>query len=337
MPKMKMLSIQSSKISPIKEMEDLIRSAVKHVKPSFDYPDPSGLDKLKNQVKLLHPHWSGDVLMTNSATEATYLALSEIRGGCLALNVPSYFGILRQAKELGIKIIEWRTMDDLRKIDNFDAILFTSNFTPPTGKSFSDSEKSEIAVMANNKSAIVIEDNAYELLGYNDKPLSAISAYKSIKIGSFSKMLTPSLRMGYLVSSGVLFKNIRSRKITMNLSSSELSQSIISKILEDENIIKLWREELLHRALIMQDDLSFIFFTAVPIYDGGCFLKFPLRDDINLEDLKKETESNGLLIDCNNGQYLDNKSRPYLRINLAAIQKEDINDAVIILKNAIDH
>jgi DNA-binding transcriptional MocR family regulator len=327
-----MLSLQASKISPLPEMQKAFEEAVKHISTSFEYPNPSGNENLREQIKEFHPHWQGEVLITNSATEATYLALSQIAGGKLALNVPSYFGVIRQAKDLNIEVIEWETVDDLEKIENCDAVLLTSNFTPPIGKSFSDEDKHIISQFANAKNALVIEDNAYEFLSFNGEPLTSIKTNKSININSFSKLLSPALRLGFIMAEGEMFKKVRSKKITMNLSSSPISQEIISNILQDKYIIKIWQKELKERAILLHEEIKKQLNIDIEMPDGGSFIKLPLNPDIDLDAFIAKAKENGLLLDSNSRQYLNNRPQPYLRLHLGAIAKEDIKRAVGIFK-----
>lgn len=330
-----MLSFQSSTINPLPRMEEAFNNAIKNVDASFEYPNPSGNEKLIEQVKNLHTHWDGEVLITNSATEATYLALSQISGGKLALNVPSYFGIIRQAKELNITVVEWETIEELSNIKDVDAILLTSNFTPPTGKSFSNEDKNNISEIADKQDALVIEDNAYEFLSYGNKTLTSIPANKVIRINSFSKLLSPSLRMGFIMAKGELFSKIRSQKITMNLSSSGLSQSIISNILDNEELINSWQKELEERASIAKKEIKEKLNQRINIYDGGSFIQLSLSGNRDLKSVISLAKEKGLLIDDNKNQYMNNQSKSYLRLHLGAISKADIPKAIHILKNVI--
>lgn len=323
-----MLSFQSSKIKHLPEMEKLFKAALMKTDMSFDYPDPSGNKILREQIKTLHPHWEGEVLITNSATEATYLALSQFSGKTLALNVPSYFGVIRQAKELGIKVKEWKTVEELENLSSVDVILLTSNFTPPTGKSFSDHDKLKIAEYANAKDVTVIEDNAYELLSYSEGELTSINSNKVIRINSFSKILTPSLRMGFVIASDDFFSKMRSNKITINLSSSSISQSIISEILKDQMIVGKWQKELMHRAKVAQAAIEEYFHQKVKVSDGGAFLKLDLDESIDVSNFIKFAKENGVLIDDNKNQYMDGITQSYVRLHLGSINKEDINKAI---------
>lgn len=326
-----MLSFQSSKIEPLPEMKLAFEKAIKNIETSFDYPDPSGDKELRLQIKSYHPHWKGDVLITNSATEATYLALSQISGGKLALNVPSYFGIIRQAKLLGIEILEWENVEDLMKLKNYDAILLTSNFTPPNGKSFDQKNKRLIKECADNNNAIVIEDNAYEFLSYSDIESTSINANRMIHINSFSKLLSPNLRMGFIIANAELFVKLRSNKITMNLSSSPIPQSIIKDILKNKTIVDKWRKELKERYQVAQKSIEFNFGFVIPINDGGSFIQIPLNEGLNVECFIEKAKNIGVLLDNNKNQYLNDKSKPYLRLHLGALSKKDIPVAIKLL------
>ncbi len=322
-----MYSFQSSKIEPLESMEKAFKKSLNNVTSSFEYPNPSGDSNLRKQVKQLHPHWTGDVLITNSATEATYLALSQV-SGVIALNVPSYFGVIRQAKELGLTVVEWETVEELKKIKEFDAVLLTSNFTPPTGVSFSDKDKQVIGSIANDKDAIVIEDNAYEFLSYSEKPLTAIQANKVIRINSFSKLLTPSLRMGFLMAENDLFSAMRSKKITMNLSSSGLSQSVISGILEDQTLISEWQKELFSRYNSAKKAIKKYFNSDVEASEGGPFVKLSFDKHYNISALIGRAKNDGILLDNNENQYMNKETKPYIRLHLGSIKRTDIDEAI---------
>lgn len=331
-----MLSFQSSKIEPIFEIEKELKNAISKLDCSFNYPNPSGNQKLIKQISELHPHWEGDVLVTNSATEATYLALSLFKGKTVALNVPSYFGVIRQLKELSINIVEWNNVEDLLSIPEFDAILLTSNFTPPIGKSFSEHDKYLIAKYSKEQNAVVIEDNAYEFLSYDKNNLTSIPTDNAIRINSFSKLLTPSLRMGFSISSSEHYKKMRSKKITMNLSSSDISQSIISSVLDNTSVINLWQSELKERAIICKNAIGKYLNIDVSVFDGGAFIKLPLNEEIILENMIDICKKNGLLIDNNKNQYLDNLSKNYIRLHLGAIKKENIEKGIEVIKFSIE-
>lgn len=332
-----MLSFQSSKIEPISSIEKALKKAILNVDCSFGYPNPSGNELLIKEINKLHPHWEGKTLITNSATEATYLALSLFEGKTIALNVPSYFGVIRQIKEFGLNVIEWENTEDLLNIPKCDVILLTSNFTPPTGKSFSLKEKEIIAKYAKENDAVIIEDNAYEFLSYGKEKITSIPSEKFIRINSFSKLLSPSLRMGFSISSEDLYLKMRSKKITMNLSSSEMSQSIIYSVIKDHSIISEWQDELKERAYICKDMIDKYFNIDVSVYDGGAFIKLPIKSSIKISQVIDKCKENGVLLDDNKNQYLDSESKNYIRLHLGAINKHNIECGIKLIKSCVDN
>jgi 2-aminoadipate transaminase len=196
------------------------------------------------------------------------------------------------------------------------------------GQSFSNEDKKRIANFANLKKALVIEDNAYEFLSFNNEILTSIKADNYIRLNSFSKLLSPSLRLGFIMAESEMFNKIRSKKISINLSSSPISQEIISNILEDKNIIKLWQKELKERALLLKEEIKKQMDIDIEMPEGGSFIKLPLSDNIDLEEFIAKARENGLLLDSNKHQYINNYPHPYLRLHLGAIAKDDIVEAV---------
>ncbi len=327
-----MISFQSSKIKITDKMKFILDKAINKIDLDFEYPDPSGSLNLRNLIKNYHPHWKGECLITNSATEATFLALSLLKGKRLALNVPSYFGVIRQAKYYDIEIIEWNNVDELLKLKNIDGILLTSNFTPPTGKSFSAKDKERIAKYANDNSALVIEDNAYEFLNYSDIPLLCINAEKSIKINSFSKVLSPSLRVGFLITDKSNYNILRSNKITINLSSPSLQQNIIENIISDNNFIKNWQNELKTRANLLKELFYENFNINIDVNDGGSFVKLDLGNNINVKEFIINIKNRNILLDDNKNQYIDKNSKNYIRLNVGSVTTEEIKKSISIFK-----
>jgi len=315
--------------------EKLAKDAKQIIRASSSYPGTMGWEQLRDDVTRITPNWKGDVLITGAATEGTFLALQHVgRGKRLAVNIPCFFGILRQAKSLGIEVVPWQTMAELEQAGKVDAILLTSNLTPPTGISFSDSDKAKIAQIARANNAWVIEDNAYEPLWFGKAPTPIpADPEKSIRVGSLSKICSPGFRLGFMRAEGGIINQIRSEKITGNLSTALPLQIIASAALTDE-LLHGFRAELRERAEILRRAITKRFGFTPEMPAGGTYMRLALPDGINLPALIARSGEKGVSLDDNRHQYPDGQNRPYIRLHYGAIKATDIGRAVGIIHAA---
>jgi 2-aminoadipate transaminase len=308
--------------------------AAKH-KESASYADTWGDENLRADMARLTPNWTGSTLISSSATQATYLALAHVgREKVLALRVPAYFGVIRQAKQLGLTVKTWETVDDLERLGHFDAVLLTSNHTPPSGISLTDAEKTHIAALAKKQNAWVIEDNAYDPIWFK-KPPTVIPSdpTKTIRIGSLSKIVSPDYRLGFIRADDEVLKQLRSHKITIELSTPPMVQ-IIARAGVSESMMQNLRDTFKDRVELLRAELTKKFGVGAPQPDGGPYVALPLAEGVDIHALADSCKTKGLLIDENCHQYTDNKNRAYLRLNAGAIDSAQISHAVEILHAA---
>lgn len=334
-----MLSLQSNTVvlpdETLTELEAALRGI--DVRRAATYADTWGDTGLRKDVKRLTPNWTGEALITSSATQALMLSLQMVgRHKILAIQVPCYFGVLRQAKELLMTVKPWQTVEELEGLGPVDVILLTSNLTPPSGRSITTSEKWRVADVARLRDAWVIEDNAYEPLWFEAPPVPVlVDPARSIRIGSLSKIVSPDFRVGFVRSEGEVLQALRTRKITMELSTPRFIQEAARAGVTAEALDR-WRRELKSRSSALRNGLSRSFEIEVPVPDGGPYVELPLPDSVGIPALALLCANNGLLIDENGHQYPDGENRAYLRLHCGSIREADVPAAISILKRSLD-
>lgn len=332
---MTMLSLQSNTVLLPEETLNELDAALKaiDVRRAASYADPWGDQALRDDVKRLTPNWTGDALITGSATQALMLSLQHVgRDKILAIQVPCYFGVLRQAKELSVTLKPWSTVADLEELGAIDVILLTSNLTPPNGRSLSEEDKERVAKVASQHDAWVIEDNAYEPLWFDcaPTPIPADPA-RSIRIGSLSKIVSPDFRVGFVRAEKATLEALRGRKITMELSTPRFIQETARAGVTPQ-ALERWRYELKSRSEVMRSALVEAFGIIVPFPEGGPYIELPMPVDLDISALVAKCAENGLLIDENRHHYPDGKNRPYLRLHCGGVRADEIPVAIDILR-----
>lgn len=110
------------------------------------------------------------------------------------------------------------------------------NFQNPSGDSISAARRDEIALVAEAKGVPLVEDNPYGDLWYDrppDRPLAARWPGGTVYCGSFSKVLAPGLRLGYVIAPQPVFGKLVEAKQAADLHTPGLNQRIVHEIVKD--------------------------------------------------------------------------------------------------------
>lgn len=155
-----------------------------------------------------------DIVITNGCQEALLLSLKAIAapGDYVAIESPSYYGLMQIIQHLGLKAIEIPT-DPVEGI-SLDALqlamehwpikvcLVVSNFSNPLGASLSDAKKKSLISLCRKFKVNLVEDDIYGDLAFGHQRPSVCKRFdeKVIYCSSFSKTLAPGLRVGWVAS-----------------------------------------------------------------------------------------------------------------------------------------
>lgn len=246
----------------------------------FQYGPEQGIVSFRrNLARLLADEYKSPVdedelIVTTGATNGLFLTCSLLLDSQAVVFVenPTYFIALKiLSQDLGFKVIpipmnkdgiDTKTLEKCVKEarrkytgseDKFWSMLYTiPNFHNPTGISFSDSVCGEMVRISAENGMLVFCDDVYNLLTYQDKPHA--SRLKSldknnfvISNGTFSKILAPGLRLGWLevpkclvsrfTSSGMLVSGGSQNNYTSGIVSTLLQQGEVATHLEDLRLI----------------------------------------------------------------------------------------------------
>jgi 2-aminoadipate transaminase len=108
-----------------------------------------------------------------------------------------------------------------------------TNFQNPTGISYSAARRAEVAGLLRDSQTILIEDNPYDLLRYEGSPLPPLAAQlpdRSILFGTFSKILAPGMRIGWLCAPPELMEKLIIAKQALDLCSENLGQWVMHQL-----------------------------------------------------------------------------------------------------------
>ncbi len=110
------------------------------------------------------------------------------------------------------------------------------NFQNPTGGQISDARRDAIVAAAQSAGVPIIEDNPYGDLWFEHAPPPSMTSRwpeGSIYLGSFSKVLTPGFRLGFLVAPKALYTRLLSAKQAADLHTPGFNQRVVYEVVKD--------------------------------------------------------------------------------------------------------
>jgi DNA-binding transcriptional MocR family regulator len=192
----------------------------------------------------VHPD---EVLITNGAMEALFLAVRALLrpGDRVAVEVPTFFGILDVVKSVGAQVLEVPGDPELGvdperfvvacRRHRVRAAVLMPAFANPTGSLMSDDRKAKLAALLQRARVSVVEDDIYGELGFALRAPAPLWGHAQsepapcILVGSFSKTLLPAGRIGYLVAKSPWIERLTELKRVTTLATGTLPERLAAE------------------------------------------------------------------------------------------------------------
>ncbi|MCP2318995.1 2-aminoadipate transaminase [Nocardia amikacinitolerans] len=190
-----------------------------------------------------------EVFVTHGSQQALSL-LAEVLidpGALVVVEDPAYVGALQVFRAAGARIVavpldgEGMRVDVLRELlarGERPAVVHTvSNFHNPGGVTMSTARRRELAELAAAQGFWVIEDDPYGELWFDRPAPEPVATYSPnvIRLSSASKILSPSLRVGWMVAPDAVCRAVELLKQGADLCGSALTQQIAADLLADRD------------------------------------------------------------------------------------------------------
>ena len=171
------------------------------------------------------------------------------------------------------------------------------NFQNPTGLTLSQQRRTELVETCANLRIPLLEDDPYGALCYRGEPMSKMLNMNPegvIYMGSFSKVLTPGIRLGYVVAPRTLTRKLEQAKQATDLHTAQLTQMAVYEVIKDgflEQHIPTIRALYSSQCDVMLDALNKFFPKGVTWTkpDGGMFIWVKLPQHIDSMALATES------------------------------------------------
>jgi DNA-binding transcriptional MocR family regulator len=242
----------SPEVFPVSKLNLILRRIIRrHPMHSAHYDFPPGAEVLRRQVArraidIGAQFTPREVIVTTGALEAMNLCLRAVTqaGDVVAVESPTYFGILHSALALNLKVLEIPTHPqegmDLNELERairkhrVKACVVMTNCHNPLGYVLSDDYKKSLVELTARHNVAVIEDDVYGDLPLNGpRPRVAKSFDRKELVmlcSSFSKILSSGFRVGWVVA-GRFAAEVQRLKFLTSVATASLPQLAVAELM----------------------------------------------------------------------------------------------------------
>jgi DNA-binding transcriptional MocR family regulator len=326
-------AIPTAQYFPFHDVQRAVKRIAKsYSQDSIKYEQTIGNEKLRTIISrrmadcgtFISPD---DIVITNGAQEAVMLSLRLITqpGDVIAVESPTFYGLLQTINSLGLKVIEVPTFPNAgmcltslkQALDewNVKACLSIPNFNNPTGTLMPDKQKIKLIELLKRYQVPLIEDDNYGDLCFNDiRPSTCLGLSQESDIfycSGFSKTISPDLRVGW-VTNPLYTKQLAYLKFVTNLSTSSFPQMIIADVLSNGHYDSISLEKMLFaiRKYFPEN-------TKVMKPDGGFMVWVELPLQVDSMKLHREVIKKGISIAPGIAFSVNNKYSNFIRLSYA--------------------
>ncbi len=217
------------------------------------------------------------------------------------------------------------------------------NFQNPCGITYTEENRRAVAEVLNGTATYLIEDDPYGELRYAGKHIHSFKSFlpdNTVMLGSFSKIVAPGMRVGWVVAPDALMEKLLIAKQASDLNSSFFTQAIVFQYFKDNDIEKhigRIRDVYGRQAKAMLDSIEEFFPKQVTHSkpEGGMFLWASLPENISSRDLLDLAIKDKVVFVPGDTFYVRNDKLNSMRLNFSCVDEATIRDGIERLSRAI--
>ncbi|TFY98276.1 PLP-dependent aminotransferase family protein [Ramlibacter humi] len=234
---------------PVKEFAAASAQVLANDGPgALQYAASEGFGPLRERVAAQLP-WTVDpaqVLITTGSQQGLDLVAKVLidAGSRILVETPTYLGALQAFTPMEPEVVGVGSDSEGLALDDFEAkaagarfLYLLPNFQNPTGRTMSEERRAALSKTAARLGVPIIEDNPYGDLWFDQPPPAPLTARNPegcIYLGSFSKVLAPGLRLGFLVAPPALYPKLLQAKQAADLHSPSFNQRMAAQVVEGD-------------------------------------------------------------------------------------------------------
>ena len=346
---------------PLDLLADCAREAVlKHGRVALNYGPPGGYGPLREWLAERHATTPERVLVTPGSLIGLNLVVRHLvtGGGPALVEAPTYDRMLHTLTALGSDVLAVERDDDGLELEGLrqrivagprpSFLYVLPTFHNPTGRTLTAAQREELAAFAAEHDLMVLEDDPYGLLRIDGEPQPYIfellrslgRADLAIFASSFSKVVAPGLRVGYLLLPEQLAGPVEALATSTYVSPPILPQAQLLEFLEGGHL-EPHLDFLRSFLRVRRDAVLAGFEDGMPAGaawtrpDGGYFLWLELPDALGAADPEELAGQAGVTLVPGRGFYADGRGSTAARISFSYPGVDEVRQGASRLAAAV--
>jgi len=288
-----------------------------------------------------------EVLITNGSQQGLDLLGKVLlnEGDEVIIEEPGYLGAIQSFEVYRASFNSVAVGQDGMDIDALDAALVHSNaklmytvpnFQNPSGISYTNENRQAVAERLSKMKTLLIEDNPYgdlRFAGEEKTSFKSLLPEQTILLGSFSKIVVPSFRLGWIVAPKWLMEKLVIAKQAGDLHSNYFCQRVLHRFLQDndlqahiEKIIGVYGKQ----KLVMEEAIQRCFPKQVTYFnpEGGMFLWVTLPEYLSATELFDRAIEQKVAFVPGDPFYVSKRGMNTLRLNFSSVDPDVIVEGI---------
>lgn len=266
---------------------------------------------------------AGSILVVSGSQQAISLIATTLLEpkSCVVLEEPHYWGARLAFQRAGHDVVATPVGPDglmVRRLPTdrqVSAIYVTPSHQYPTGANMPVSVRRDLVDWAGERGVLIIEDDydsEYRFLSKAQRPIYSLRRPSgSVYVGTFSKLLFPALRIGFIIADPALLEALTAAKWVQDLGSDRVTQAALARFIDGgyfERQIQRNVKALKRRGEALKGALEKRLGSEISVREGHCGMQFLLQAP-NLppeagEPIARAAAERGVLVDPANDCYL---------------------------------
>lgn len=292
------------------------------------------------------------LIVTSGAQQVMDLATKALcdLGDTVICECPSFIGSLNCFRSYGCKLagvpVEADGMniekleEAIKNAENPRFIYTIPNFQNPSGATMSLQKRKAVYELAKKYGLLILEDNPYGDLRVSGEDIPSIKSFDEdgivIYAGSFSKLLAPGIRVGYIVAPSPIIAKMTVGKQASDVHTPVFSQMLVDKWMEQndvnahiEKIREIYRRKLNLMCDLIDSELGDFVEYVRP--EGGLFVWCKLPDNVNMLEFVKDCIANKVAVVPGTAFMINDEETNCFRMNFSTPSDEKIVEGMKLL------
>ena len=292
------------------------------------------------------------LIVTSGAQQVMDLATKALcdLGDTVICECPSFIGSLNCFRSYGCKLAGVPVEADGMNIEKLEEAIKNAtnprfiytipNFQNPSGATMSLEKRKAVYELAKKYGLLILEDNPYGDLRVSGEDIPSIKSFDEdgivIYAGSFSKLLAPGIRVGYIVAPSPIIAKMTVGKQASDVHTPVFSQMLVDKWMEQNDVeahIEKIREIYRRKLNLMCDliDTELGDFVKYVRPEGGLFVWCELPENVNMLEFVTDCIANKVAVVPGAAFMINDEETNCFRMNFSTPSDEKIVEGMRIL------